>query len=84
MGLIKISDFLKAQQAAWILKANTCTRDNWRVDVRDVGYGNVCTATGINFRSRGNFILADISDCFEEIKNTFEKQGINHMESYVF
>ncbi len=39
LGLINLSRFLSAQQAGWVVKAGISTRDNWRVDLKNLSYG---------------------------------------------
>ena len=41
--MINLEEFLIAQQVSWFKRANSSTRDNWRVDLKKIGNGSVLT-----------------------------------------
>ena len=43
LGMIDLEDFITAQQVTWFKRAYISTRDNWRVDLKKIGNGNVLT-----------------------------------------
>ena len=43
LGMINLEEFLIAQQVSWFKRADSSTRDNWRVDLKKIGNGNVLT-----------------------------------------
>ena len=49
LGMIEVGDFLCAQQVVWYKRAYLSTRDNWRVDLKRIGNGNVLTASKNSF-----------------------------------
>ena len=49
LGMIEVGDFLCAQQVVWYKRAYLSTRDNWRVDLKKIGNGNVLTVSKSSF-----------------------------------
>ena len=47
LGMIDLEDFITAQQVTWFKRAYISTRDNWRVDLKKIGNGNVLTGRRI-------------------------------------
>jgi hypothetical protein len=68
MGLFNVENFLMAQQAGWIFKAEKSSRDNWRAKLRQLCYNNVlCAGPGL-ISKNANPILHNLSISFERIR----------------
>jgi hypothetical protein len=83
LGLINLMDFLAGLQAAWIKKAYDSTRDNWRVDLHSLTFGNCLTA---NSRTADPFrhpILNLFCSRFEDFTKNFYLLNDNHLDSYI-
>ena len=57
LGLVNIRDFITAQHCQWFKRAEISTRDNWRVDLQDLSFGNVFTASHHSICEKTHSIL---------------------------
>ena len=83
LGLIKIDEFLVAQQVTWIKKASTSTRDNWGVDLTNLFGGN-CLISHPDKICKNRFpILHNIAVSYTKFLNIFNRIGKNLGNSYL-
>jgi len=68
MGLFNVENFLMAQQAGWIFKAEKSSRDNWRAKLRQLCYNNVLCAGPDLISKNANPILHNLSISYERIR----------------
>jgi exonuclease III len=84
LGLINVKSFISGIQSSWVKRAHLSSRDNWRVDLRSLCYGN-CYTLGPNLVNLGhNPIFRDIADSFSNFITSFYKKDGNFKDSYVF
>ena len=83
LGLIKLSDFITAQQAMWIKRASLSTRDNWRIDLTLLGHGNIFTINPAVISRTEHPILHGLANSFFSFVEYFSVQKNNFEHSYI-
>ena len=83
-GLVNIRDFLVAQHTIWLKRANISTRDNWRVMLRELGWGNVFTTDPSRIDKVRHPILSGLSHSFSLFYEHFTNIGENCYKAFVF
>ena len=83
LGLIRIRDFLISQHTVWVKRASTSTRDNWRVDLHTLGFGNPFTIHPNVVSPLQNPILFGISNSFAKFNKVFSGSGHNFFKAYI-
>jgi exonuclease III len=82
-GLINLKHFLIGLQSSWILRANTSTRDVWRLTVRDLSSGNCFTANNLSFDNLRHPILSGLVESFCFFRDRFYDKDDNFRSSFV-
>jgi hypothetical protein len=83
IGLIKIEDYLVAQQAMWVGRAFRSTRDCWKVDLHSSTSGNPLTLNKDD-RCLQNFgALKPIIDSFDKFRKKFYENVTSNNEIYI-
>ena len=83
LGLIKIDEFLIAQQVTWVKKASLSTRDNWRVDLTRLFGGNCLVASKNHIDNTRHPILYGIASSYESFLKIFNNKDRNLSNSYL-
>jgi hypothetical protein len=84
IGLIKIEDFLVAQQAMWVGKVFRSTRDCWGVDLHSATLGNPLTLNKDD-RCLQNFrALKPIIKSFDTFRKKFYENVTSNSDIYIF
>ena len=81
LGMIDIDEFLVAQQIMWFKRAYISTRDNWRVDLKKIGHGNVLTVGKADVIDARFPIFTFLSESFEKFLKAFNKTNDNFSRS---
>jgi hypothetical protein len=81
LGMISIENFLTAQQAIWVKRANISTRDCWRYDLRLLAKGNCLNICPANLSVERHPILNNIVESFFRFKTAFYSRNDNFKES---
>jgi hypothetical protein len=83
LNLININNFLIGLQSVWVKRAHLSSRDNWRVDLRNITYGNPYIL-GPQLMPPGSCkLLGNISTSFEKFTKAFYLQERNYVEAYI-
>jgi hypothetical protein len=83
LGLFDVENFLMAQQAGWVLKAEKSSRDNWRAKLRHLCYNNVLCAGPDLISKSANPILHNLSVSFERIRIAHDSLHSNFTSSSI-
>ena len=83
LGLIKLSDFITAQQTMWIKRASLSTRDNWRIDLTLLGHGNIFTINPADISRTEHPILHGLVNSFFLFVEYFSVQKNNFEHSFI-
>ena len=87
LGLVKISDFLIAQQCMWIKRASQSTRDNWRdnwrIDLVELSNGNAFTLNVHAVSQTEHPILKSIARSYWDFLGKFSIIGQNYKHSFI-
>ena len=81
--MIDIEDFICAQQVIWFKRANQSTRDNWRVDLKKIGNGNVLTAGKLDFSVETFPIFKYLAESYNKFLVAFNKTNDNFSKSFL-
>jgi hypothetical protein len=84
MGLFDIEEFLTAQQAIWIIRANQSTRDCWRFRLRQLCNGNVLCAGPEIIDVKANPILHGLAKSYQRVRVAHDTLHENYLKSYVY
>ena len=82
IGLISIRDFLIAQHTVWIKRAQNSSRDNWRVDLYDLGFGNPLAVNPNLIDKMTHPILCGIPSSFAIFNNAFTNTSRNFEKAF--
>jgi hypothetical protein len=82
MGLFDIEEFLTAQQAIWIIRANQSTRDCWRFRLRQLCNGNVLCAGPEIIDVKANPILHGLAKSYQRVRVAHDTLHENYLKSY--
>ena len=78
LGMIDISEFIISQQVVWIKRAFLLTRDNWRVDLKQICKGNVLSLRKNDVPDSRRFpLLSYFAESFESFLKAFNKTNNN-------
>jgi hypothetical protein len=83
LGLFDVENFLMAQQAGWIFKAEKSSRDNWRAKLRHLCYNYVLSAGPALISESANPILHNLSVSFERIRIAHDSLHSNFTASSI-
>ena len=83
LGLICIRDFLISQHTIWIKRAGMSSRDNWRVDLHTLGWGNPFTISPSTIAQHSNPILYGLSQSFSTFNAVFSATEKNYKKAYI-
>ena len=75
LGLVNIRDFITAQHCQWFKRAEISTRDNWRVDLQDLSFGNVYTASHHSICEKTHPILNHLARSMVKFSFAFTSMG---------
>jgi hypothetical protein len=78
LGLFCLRNFLIAQQAGWVLKAEKSKRDCWRYNLYVKSYKNVLNCNSYDFSIPRHPILSGLVKSFGEVRLHFESSGHNY------
>ena len=81
--MIDIEDFICAQQVTWFKRANQSTRDNWRVDLKKIGNGNILTAGKLDFSVETFPIFKYLVESYNKFLVAFNKTNDNFSKSFL-
>jgi hypothetical protein len=84
MGLFDVEEFLTAQQAIWIIRANQSTRDCWRYRLRQLCNGNVFCAGPEIIDLNSNPILHGLAKSFQRVRVAHDTLHENYLKSFVY
>ena len=83
LGLINIRDFITAQHCQWFKRAEISTRDNWRVDLQDLSFGNVYTASHHSICEKTHPILNLLARSMVKFSLAFTSIGHNYKNAFL-
>ena len=83
LGMIDIEEFLVAQQVSWFKRANQSTRDNWRVDLKNIGNGNVLTVGKGDFSENAFPIFRYLVDSYVKFLTAFNRTNNNFAKALI-
>jgi hypothetical protein len=84
LGLINLGNYITALQCSWVKRSTQHWCDNWRFDLKKVGYGNPLTVSKMSFDRDRNPILFNISESFGKFSEAFYKKDRNFSKAYIF
>jgi hypothetical protein len=85
LGFFNLSDFLEAQRATWLLRANKNCIDNWRYDLHLLApANNVLLIRTCDVDRNFNPILYNIVEAYVKFYNNFCRCGDNYNDAQVF
>ena len=83
MGLINLRDFLTAQHTIWFKRSYQSTRDNWRVDLKNLSRGNIL-AMGIDDVPANAYpIFKFLCGSYETFLQSCSRGNDNFKKSYI-
>ena len=77
LGMIDISEFIISQQVVWIKRAFLSTRDNWRVNLKQICKGNVLSLGKNDVPDSCFPLLSYFAESFESFLKAFNKTNNN-------
>ena len=83
LGMIDIEEFLVAQQVSWFKRANQSTRVNWRVDLKNIGNGNVLTVGKGDFSENAFPIFRYLVDSYVKFLTAFNRTNNNFAKALI-
>jgi hypothetical protein len=84
IGLINLEQFLFAQQAGWVIKAAISARDNWRVDLHHLSFGNPWGIDDAYIEMENNPILKGLAVAFNKVRYAYDNLGNNYVKAFIF
>ncbi len=84
LGLFNVEEFLTAQQCVWIFRANTSTRNNWRVRLRQLCNGNVLAAGPSIIDKEANLILHGLASAYSKLRTAHDTMNENFVYALIF
>ena len=79
--MIDISEFIISQQVVWIKRAFSSTRDNWRVDLKQICKSNILSL-GKDYVPANQFpLLSYFAESFESFLKAFNRTNENVIKS---
>jgi hypothetical protein len=83
LGMIDIESFVKSQQVNWAKRAQLCTKDNWRYDLKRSCNGTIWSLSKTNIDVTNNPILYNIACSFEALRWAYDSVNDNFRESFL-
>ena len=83
LGMIDLDEFITAQQISWFKRAHTSTRDNWRVDLKRIGHGNVLIIGKIDILAERFPIFIFLCESLEKFLKFFYSTNENFSKSFL-
>ena len=83
MGLINIAEFLTAQHIMWFKRAAQSTRDNWRVDLCRLGYGNPFTVSHLELVQKQHPVLFGLCASFDTFRTAYCEIENNYKHAFI-
>jgi hypothetical protein len=84
MGLFDVEEFLTAQQAIWIIRANQSTRDCWCYRLRQLCNGNILCAGPEIIDFNSNPILHGLAKSYQRVRVAHDTLHENYLKSFVY
>ena len=84
LGIINLREFIIAQHVMWFKRAAQSTRDNWRIDLCRLGYGNPLTVPATNISVAQHPILSGLCKSYNVFRKAFNEIGENYKSAYIF
>jgi hypothetical protein len=78
LGCFKLDEFLTAQQCVWVIRAARSGRDNWRVNLRILSYGNAIGFSWRNVDPNENPILYGLGKAWEKLRVNHDGSNENY------
>jgi hypothetical protein len=83
MGLINIDHYLSGLHCAWIKKAHSSSRDNWRADMRSITLGNCLTLSPLCPDINNMPAIKILSVDYEIFKQKFYNTDDNYKHAFI-
>ena len=85
LGIFNLTDFLKAQNCTWILRAHRLPIDNWRTDLRsNAPSDNILLIRSSDICKSDHPILHNLARSYEDFYGEFSKINGNYKLAYIF
>jgi len=84
LGLINFKEFLTAQHTIWFKRAAASTRDNWRIDLWDMGHGNPYTVDFASIDKNEHPILHGLTHSFFKFVEAYTAINDNYKDALIF
>jgi exonuclease III len=82
LNLINLTNFLTGIQAVWVKRARISSRDNWRVDIRSLTYGN-CYLLNPRLALNACIPIKNIASSFARFVEAFYRADNNYREAFI-
>jgi hypothetical protein len=83
LGCFKLDEFLFSQQCVWPLRAAISTRDNWRVNLKELSFGNCLSLSWRNIDQNRNPILFGFGKAMEKLRTCYDSLNENYLHATV-
>ena len=83
LGLINLQKFLIAQHVMWFKRAWQTTRDNWRIDLCRLGFGNPLCVPISGIPNNQHPVLHGLCELFNIFRNCFSEIGSNYKSAFI-
>jgi hypothetical protein len=83
VGVFNLTNFIMSLQVSWIKRASVFKNDNWKVDLANLGNGNVLNCDTGNENSLG-IGLTNIVRSFRNFKNAYFRYKGNFLEDTLY
>jgi hypothetical protein len=83
LGCFKLDEFLFSQQCVWPLRAAIYTRDNWRVNLKELSHGNCLSLSWRNIDQNRNPILFGFGKAMEKLRTCYDSLNENYLHATV-
>ena len=83
LGLINIREFFISQHTMWFKRAYHSTRDNWRIDMCRLGFGNPFTVACSDLSRKQHPILYDLCASFSLFRDEYYSIGTNYKLAFI-
>ena len=83
LGLVNLNNFLISQHCQWFKRVSFSTRDNWRVDLLNLCYGNVYTPSPGSINKKEHPILHLFACSMEKFSFAFTSHGSNYKLAFL-
>ena len=83
LGMIDLEAFIKAQQVNWVKRAQLCTKDNWRYNLKTLGRSNIWSIGKTEVDDNNHPILYNIAESYESFRAAFDSVNDNYREAFL-